>query len=94
MKAIHNLTSTDILTFELCLTKVQFNLKAIHNIRIGDIDLERLCLTKVQFNLKAIHNDSDYNSLFDAVVSDQGTIQFESDSQRLKLAQHQPVSCV
>ena len=40
-----------------------------------------LCLTKVQFNLKAIHNMGPLGFVINIVVSDQGTIQFESDSQ-------------
>ena len=41
----------------------------------------KLCLTKVQFNLKAIHNRKLWTYRDNHVVSDQGTIQFESDSQ-------------
>ena len=41
-----------------------------------------LCLTKVQFNLKAIHNVYQKVCSWHCVVSDQGTIQFESDSQQ------------
>ena len=54
----------------------------------------RLCLTKVQFNLKAIHNTLPHNVQLEQVVSDQGTIQFESDSQPIMNESVSDISCV